>query len=60
VRLEPIGYDCVPFSVESYRRLGKPVMKLLHDLGDKAAGPGGVTRVSFVAGALHELSICLI
>jgi hypothetical protein len=32
-------------------------MKLLHDLGDEAPGPGGVTRASFVAGALRELSI---
>jgi hypothetical protein len=34
-------------------------MKLLHVLGDEAAGPGGVDRSSFVAGALCELSIGL-
>jgi hypothetical protein len=34
-------------------------MKLLHALGDEAAGPGGVTRASFDAGALREISIGL-
>jgi hypothetical protein len=58
-RVEPNGYGFVPFSVESYRRLGHPAMKLLHDLGEEAAGPGGVSRSSFVAGALRKLSICL-
>jgi hypothetical protein len=29
-------------------------MKLLHSLGDEAAGPGGVSRASFVAGALQS------
>jgi hypothetical protein len=32
-------------------------MKLLHELGDEAARPGGVTRASFVAGALREISV---
>jgi hypothetical protein len=34
-------------------------MKLIHALGDKAAGSGGVKWVSFVGGALHELSVGL-
>jgi hypothetical protein len=34
-------------------------MKVLHALGDEAAGPGGVTRASFVAGALRENSVGL-
>jgi hypothetical protein len=34
-------------------------MKLLHQLRDEAAGPGGVTRASFVAGTLCELSVGL-
>jgi hypothetical protein len=34
----------VPFSVESYGRLGQPAMEFLHALGDEAAGPGGVDR----------------
>jgi hypothetical protein len=58
-RVEPNGYPFVPFSVESYGRIGQPAMKLLHALGDEAAGPGGVTRASFVAGALREISFGL-
>jgi hypothetical protein len=59
-RVEPNGYSFVPFSVESYGRLGQPAMTLLHSLGDEAAGPGGVSRASFVGGALRELSVGLI
>jgi hypothetical protein len=33
-------------------------MKLIHALGGEA-GPGGVTRASFVAGALREISVGL-
>jgi hypothetical protein len=32
-------------------------MKLLHELGDEAAEPGGVTRATFVAGALRDISM---
>jgi hypothetical protein len=42
-RVQPNGYPFVPFSVESYGRIGQPAMKLLHALEDEAAGPGGVT-----------------
>jgi hypothetical protein len=59
-RVEPNGFSFVPFSVESYGRLGQPAMKLLHLLGDETAGPGGVLPASFVAGALRELSVGLI
>jgi hypothetical protein len=31
-------------------------MKLLHELGDEAAGPGGVSPASFVVGALREIA----
>jgi hypothetical protein len=55
--VEPNGYPFVPFSVQSYGRLGQPSMKLLHVLGNEAAGPGGVTQASFLAGALREISI---
>jgi hypothetical protein len=55
-RAEPNGFPFVPFSVESYGRIGQPAIKLLHALGDEVAGPGGVTRASFVAGALRESS----
>jgi hypothetical protein len=58
--VETNGYSFVPFSVESYGRLGHPKMKLLLLLGDEAAGPGGVLRASVVAGALRELSVGLI
>jgi hypothetical protein len=46
--------------METYGRLGQPAMKLLRDLGEEAAGPGGVSRLSFVAGALRELSVGVI
>jgi hypothetical protein len=59
-RLEPNGYEFVPVSVESYERLSQPAMKLLHTLGEEAAGPGGVLRTSFVVGALRELSVGLV
>jgi hypothetical protein len=58
-RVEPHGYGFIPFSLETYGRLGQPAMKLLHSLGDEAASPGGVTRASFVNGALPELSVGL-
>jgi hypothetical protein len=58
-RVQPNGFLFVPFSVESYGRIGQPAMKLFHALGDEAAGPGGVTRAYFVAGALWEISIGL-
>jgi hypothetical protein len=34
-------------------------MELLHKLGAQAAGSGGVSRPSFVAGVLRELSVGL-
>jgi hypothetical protein len=58
-RLEPNGYEFVPVSVESYGRLSQPSMKLQHTLGEEAAGPEGVSRASFVDGALRELSVGL-
>jgi hypothetical protein len=50
-RVEPNGYGFVPFSMESYGRLSLPALKLLHELGDEAAGPGGVTRTFFYRGS---------
>jgi hypothetical protein len=41
-------YSIVPFSVESYGRLGQPAMKLLHELGDEAADPGGISKQFWV------------
>jgi hypothetical protein len=63
-RVEPHGYGFVPFSAETYSGLGQPAMKLLHVLGDEAAGPHGGVRgcawASFVNGALRELSVGLL
>jgi hypothetical protein len=57
--VKPHGYGFVPFSMETYGRLGQPATKLLHLLGDEAAGSEGVTRASFVNSALRELSVGL-
>jgi hypothetical protein len=59
-RLEPNGHEFVPVFVDSYGRLSELAMKLLHTLGEEAAGPGGVSRAPFVAGALRELSVGLV
>jgi hypothetical protein len=63
-RVEPRGYSYgfVPFSVETHvhGRFGQPAIRLLHSLGDEAAGPRGVTRASFVNCALRELSVGLL
>jgi hypothetical protein len=58
-RAEPHGYGFVPLSAEICSCHDQPAMKLLHLLGDKAAGPVGVIRASFVNGALRELSVGL-
>jgi hypothetical protein len=57
--VEPNGYPFVPFSVESYGRIGQLATKLVHALGDDVASPGGFTRASFVAGALREICVGL-
>jgi hypothetical protein len=59
-RVELNGSSFVPFSVESYGRLGQPAMKLLHLIVDEAAASCGVSQASFMAGALRELSIGLV
>jgi hypothetical protein len=56
LRVELNGYTCVLFSMESY---DQPLMALLYRLGDEAAGPGGISRASFVAGTLREIGIGL-
>ena len=58
-RLEPNGYPFVPFSVETYGRLGKPAIALLGRLGVEAAGVGGVSKSAFVRSAIRELSVGL-
>jgi hypothetical protein len=39
--MEPKDYEFAPVSVESYGCLSQPAMKLLHMLGEEAAGAGG-------------------
>jgi hypothetical protein len=49
-RVEPNGYGFIPFSVESYGRIGQPAMKLLHGLGEEATGPLRCFAVVFRGG----------
>ena len=61
-RLDPNGYPFVPFSIESYGRLGRPAIALLARLGAEAAGVGDqnwVSKSAFVRSALRELSVGL-
>jgi hypothetical protein len=58
--LESNGCEFVPVSVKSYGRSSQPAMKLSQSLGEEAAGPGGVSRASFVEEALWELSVGLV
>jgi hypothetical protein len=60
VRVEPNGYSFASFSIESFGRLGKPAMTLLHALGGEAAGSGGMSQASFVAVTLQEVSVGLL
>jgi hypothetical protein len=57
--LDPNGYDFVPFSAESYGRLGKPALALLSRFGEVACSSETVSKGAFVAGALRELSVGL-
>jgi hypothetical protein len=47
--------------VETYGRLGKPLMKLITDVWASAAQQGDdmFTRDQFITGMLCELSVCL-
>jgi hypothetical protein len=49
----------VPFSVETYGRLGKPAVAFLGMLGAEAVAGGDVSKSGFVAAALQELSVGL-
>jgi hypothetical protein len=55
-RVEPHGYGFVPFSVETYGRLGQPAMKLLHSLGapEMRLPAQGVSRGHHLLMALCE------
>jgi hypothetical protein len=54
-------YHCLPLTVETFGRLGKPLMKLVTDVSDQATqhGNGTFTCEQFVTGVLRELSVCL-
>ena len=55
------GHTFVPASVETYGYLGKPLVRYLNTLSEVAAAPGpAVTKGSFLAGALRELTVALI
>jgi hypothetical protein len=50
-----------PFSIETFRRLGTPMMHLLSDIGKLAVscGVGLFTKEQFVSGVLREISLSL-
>jgi hypothetical protein len=59
-QLEPNGYPFIPFSVETYGRLGKPAISLLGQLGLEAKEAGRkVSKSGFVASAIREISVGL-
>jgi hypothetical protein len=51
----------VTLTLETCGRLGKPLIQLLGDVGNKAAeqGQGLVTKQKFVQGKVLEISLCL-
>jgi hypothetical protein len=59
-QLEPNGYPFIPFSIETYDRLGKPAISFLGQLGLEAKEAGRkVSKSGFVAAAIRELSVGL-
>jgi hypothetical protein len=59
-QLEPNGYPFIPFSVETYGRLGKPAISFLVQLGKEAEeAERKVSKSGFVAAAIRELSVGL-
>jgi hypothetical protein len=53
------GFTFVPFSVESYGRLGCPAMAFLNELAEVAASSGAVSKGAFLARALRGISVAL-
>jgi hypothetical protein len=53
------GFELVPFSVESYGRLGEPAMRFLATLAATAASGGRVSQRAFMEGALRLVSVAL-
>jgi hypothetical protein len=60
-RHEPGCYNLVPLTVETFGRLGKPLMKLITDVRASAAQQGDdtFTHDKFITGVLCELPVCL-
>lgn len=54
------GYSFVPFSVESYGRLGKDAENLLKDMAERAASTGDCDRNGFLHWIRKEISLSLI
>jgi hypothetical protein len=56
-RIDSNGYPFIPFSVETYGRLGKPAISFLRQLGLEAKEAGRkVSKSGFVAAAIRETS----
>jgi hypothetical protein len=55
------SYRFTPLSMETFRRLGTPMMHLLSDIGNLAVslGVGLFTKEQFVSGVLREISLSL-
>jgi protein-tyrosine-phosphatase len=53
------AFELVPFSVETFGRLGDPAMGFLNTLGTVAAAGGRVSKKAFVEGALRSVSVAL-
>jgi hypothetical protein len=54
------GYSFVPFSVETYGRLGKDAENLLRDMAERAASTGDCDRDCFLHWMRKEISLSLI
>jgi hypothetical protein len=54
------GYSFVPFSVETYGRLGKDAEVLLRDMADRAASSGDCARDCCLHWMRKEISLSLI
>jgi hypothetical protein len=60
-RREDASYIFVPMSIETYSRLGAPLMDLIRRIGCEAAecSEFNFSSAQFVSGVLRELSACL-
>ena len=54
------GYQFIPFSVESYGRLGEDADRLLKDMAERAASTGSCDRNGFLHWMRKEISLSLI